>query len=396
MKKIFSAILAVLLVTLLLTSAVALPADPSAVGAGRGLRFNDDGQFKILYVTDVQDVYPMKQAMIQFLNEALDATQPDLVIFGGDNIVTPDVRAYEQMLTPLIERNIKFSLVLGNHDSECSNMTPEQILEEYQKYPGCLAFDEVPALHGCGTHNLEVKSSDGSKTAFNIWLFDSGAYATFADGTSGYDCVRADQVEWYVNRSKELQAANGGALVPSLAFQHIIVAEVFEAMYFRTPNLGKASRNFSNGVSYSIVPNPLKVKGILQEIPCPSMDNEGQWDAFVERCDVMGCATGHDHTNSFVVDYKGVDIIQCAGSSYESYGNDNVRGATLFTVYEDWPFYYELERVTAADLAVKPGSELPGLSEKSLFDYHLGRLTFRLYLILTDLVELINVIQKQF
>jgi len=65
-------------------------------------------------------------------------------------------------------------------------------------------------------------------------------------------------------------------------------------------------------------------------------------------------------------------------------------------VYEDWPFYYELERVTAADLAVKPGSELPGLSEKSLFDYHLGRLTFRLYLILTDLVELINVIQKQF
>ncbi len=390
MKKLLSAFLALVMV-FSLTMAVSAAGTRETQGA---LQFNEDGKFKILFMADVQDGYPMKEAAVQFINEVLDATNPDLVIFGGDNIVTSDILAYEQLLAPLVERGVQFTLVFGNHDDESTHLTPEQMLAEYQKRPGCLAYDPEPSLHGCATHNLEIKSSDGIKTAFNLWMFDSGAYSTYENGESGYDCVRADQIGWYKNQSAALQAANGGELVPSLAFQHIIVQEVYEAAYFKTPNLGKLTKNFCDGTSYGVVPNLFKIDGIIQEGPCPSLDNEGQWDAFVERGDVLGCVSGHDHVNSFIVNFKGVDIIQCSGVSYNSYGNTNVRGATLFTLDESKPFEYEKQLITAASLAVKDGSALPGLDGYSKADYIFATIGNKIILIIMGILKLSLAIVK--
>ena len=153
MKKMLSAVLALVMVFSL--TAVAF-ANGTANPQG-ALRFNADGKFKILFLADVQDGYPMKEAAVKFINEALDATQPDLVVFGGDNIVCDDIQAYEQLLAPLVARGVKFTFVFGNHDDESTQLTPEQILVEYQKRPGCLAVDPVPALHGCATHNLAAR-----------------------------------------------------------------------------------------------------------------------------------------------------------------------------------------------------------------------------------------------
>ena len=390
MKKMLSVILA-------LTMVFSLTAVAGANGTANPqgtLSFRADGKFKILFLADVQDGYPMKDAAVQFINEVLDAAEPDLVIFGGDNIVTDDILAYEQLLPPLVERGIKFTFVFGNHDDESTHLNPEQMLAEYQKRPGCLAVDPEPSLHGCATHNLEIKSSDATKTAFNLWLFDSGDYATYENGESGYDCVRADQIEWYKNKSAVLQATNGGELVPSLAFQHIIVQEIYEAAYFKTPNLGKLTKNFCDGTSYGVVPNLLKINGIIQEGPCPSLDNDGQWDAFVQRGDVLGCVSGHDHVNSFVVNFKGVDIIQCAGVTYNSYGNTNVRGATLFTLDESKPFEYEKQVITAASLALEDGSALPGLDGFSRGDYFFGTVSYKLVVMIMNFVRLFYALVK--
>ena len=80
------------------------------------LRFRANGKFKILALADVQDSYPMEPAVIQFISEALDFTSPDLVVFLGDNIVGTDPKSIEQMITPLVERNVPFTFVFGNHD----------------------------------------------------------------------------------------------------------------------------------------------------------------------------------------------------------------------------------------------------------------------------------------
>lgn len=358
MKKILAVLLAVMM--MLSLSSVSFAADNSKNG---DLQFGEDGKFKILLFADVQDGYPMHKDFLNFMNQALDKAQPDLVIFLGDIIMSAETeedywKGYDELITPLADRDIPFTLVFGNHDDQDTHKgsTKDEKFAKYMSYDNCLAYDADPALHGTGTHNLEILSSDGSKTAFNLWMMDSGDYI---DG--GYDCVRADQIEWYNGVSAELEAANGGK-VNSLMFQHIVPADVAKQVMFTVNgNLGAgASTNFSDGTAATYLPNIFGFEdGWMFEQACPSPDNEGQWDAIVERGDVLGVFFGHDHINTYVANVNGVDAVNVPGSTYNSYYDMTCQGAMLLTIDENDTSTYEREMLYTSDLALEEGSELP-------------------------------------
>lgn len=377
-KKILSVILAALM--LLTVSVTAFAAEEGTAPAGDALQFDANGKFQILVLADVQDNYPVNEDTLQYIREALDTVKPDLVVFNGDNITIDDKAAYDQLMQPLVERGQKFTFVFGNHDVEDRSFTHEDILEIYQSYEGCLAYDADPSLHGCANHNLPILSSDGTKVAFNLWMFDSGDYLKNEDGSwyydeydsRVYDCVRKDQIEWYKEISKKLEAENGGK-VPSIAFQHIITEEGVAAILPEIPSfLGFMGRSFENGNAYSFVPVFTRIKsGFIFEPPCPSVDNDGQWDAFVERGDVLGCVFGHDHVNSFIAEYNGIDAIMTPGITSESYSNDMLRGGRIITIDENDPWNYETEMLHFHALALKEGSLLSEITGKSIADFRL-------------------------
>lgn len=358
MKKILAVLLAVMM--MLSLSSVSFAADNSKNG---NLQFGEDGKFKILLFADVQDGYPIAEDFLIYMNEALDKTQPNLVIFLGDIIMSAETsedywKGYDQLIEPLEARGIPFTLVFGNHDDQDTHKesTKDEKLAKYMSYESCLAYDADVALHGSGTHNLEILSSDGSKTAFNLWMMDSGDYIE-----GGYDCVRADQLEWYKGVSEDLEAANGGK-VPSLMFQHIVPAEVAkEVMFTVKGNLGDlASTNFSDGTAATYLPNIFAFEdGWMFEQACPSPDCEGQWDAITERGDVMGVFFGHDHINSYVANINGIDAVNVPGSTYNSYYDMTLQGAMLLTLDENDLSTYEREMIYTSDIALEEGSELP-------------------------------------
>ncbi len=364
MKKALSILLAI--VMLMSFSVVSFAADSSKNG---NLQFGEDGKFEILILADTQDGYPHRPDFINFLNQALDKTQPDLVIFLGDIVMSAvdgtDAsywKGYDELLNPLVERNIPFTLVFGNHDEETNpNSNKEEMLAKYQTYAGCLAYDADPALHGTATHNIEILSSDGSKTAYNLWMMDSGSYVFSEDGTEEYyDCVRADQIAWYEAESNALEEANGG-LVPSMMFQHIIPAEVAkQVMITSSLPLGVGGKDLLDGTSLTYLPNMFGYQsGSVLEMPCPSLDCEGQWDSIVNRGDVQAVFFGHDHTNTFVADVDGVDAINVPGATYRSYQSFVDQGAMLVTLDESDLSTYKTELIRTADLALEEGSLLP-------------------------------------
>ncbi len=351
MKKIISVFLGV---CILITSTIMCCASSDNVQ----LQFNEDGSFKILALADVQDDYPLEPAVLQLISEALDYTKPDLVVFLGDNIVGEDIKAIDEMVAPIVDRDIPFTLVFGNHDDQ-DGLTREMQLREFQKYEECVAYDAVPELHGVATHNLPILSSDGKKTAFNLWMFDSGSYY-FEDGVElGYDWVREDQIEWYNSVRNEMTKENGGNLVPSLAFQHIIPQEPCKEMFYQSPfNLGSLTNNFADGTSYTFIPNLTKYDGIIFEQSCPSYGNDGQWDAMVNGGDVLGLVVGHDHVNNFIINVDGVDLIQTPAITYNSYYTELYQGARVIEINEEDPWNYETYMVTANELAQVEGSQL--------------------------------------
>ena len=323
------------------------------------LKFDKNGEFKIMHLCACQDGHPADQKMLKFIDAALKEYQPDIVVLGGDNTVGPEDSkklAIEELCNVFVKNETYFTLVFGNHDRE-QGVENDELLPMYQFYGKgyCLAYDEVPSLHGTGTHNLPVMSSDGTKVKFNLWMFDSGSHYIDDEGNDlgFYDCVRKDQIEWYQKESNELATLAGGK-VPSLAFQHIVVGEVFDALFHESlVDLGVLTPKTNNGKIYSFFPKTENIQdGFLFEFPCPSEKNEGQFEAMVAQKDVLAIFSGHDHINSYTTELDGIKIINTPGATYNSYGNEITRGMRMITVKENDTWNFETEVVTISQFAL--------------------------------------------
>ncbi len=350
------------------------------------LKFRSTGKFKMLILADVQDNFPVKESVLQFMREAIQYEDPDLVVFCGDNTTRGEEESIDQIVQPVVEANIPFTFVYGNHDDDGMLSNDEQ-LPYYTKYSNCLAYDADPALTGCATHNLPILSSDGEKLAFNLWMFDTGSDARNADGEwLGYDWVRKDQIEWYNTTRDAMTAENGGEVVPSIAFQHIIPQEPAREIFYESPvSLGELTTNYSDGTQSTFIPDITKFDGYLLEKSCPSYGNDGQWGAMVQGGDVLGVVVGHDHTNNFIVNCDGIDLIQTPGVTYDSYYSNMFQGARVIELDESNPREYETYLVTSNELANRDGSLLPELGDRSEFSYTLSFYFSKIYTFVYDL-----------
>lgn len=304
------------------------------------LRFDENGEFKILHITDTQDKYPANEEMIQFIHHCLDKYDPDLVVLGGDNTVKNDPADAEkgvaEIVAPFVEHETYFTLVFGNHDRE-QGVDNATLLSYYQKAGGkyCLAYNGFiePGTNRASTHNLPIMSSSNPlKVAYNLYMFDSGTSIPDA----GYECVTAAQVEWFKTTNSAYTALNGGKVIPSMAFQHIIVGEIMDVFYKEKSEVAiSLDSKFCNGKEYDLtVANYSAIEdGMLLEPPCPGDENFGQFDALVEQ-GTVAVFSGHDHINTFTVELNGVDIVNTPGCTFQSYGQDYNRGARLITLHE--------------------------------------------------------------
>ncbi len=352
MKKIISVALCVMMLVATLSIGVSAEKDFSTP-----LRFNADGTFKIMQVSDLQDEMLLNDVVKSFLQAALEDQKPDLVVLTGDNIsggscqsgvaksidMTNCKNAIKQFMSIFEKYEVPVAMVFGNHDNE-SQVSKEELMAMYEEYDCFIGEDEGDALFGCGTYNLPIYSStDSSKMAYNLWMFDSN---TYDEELGGYDYVRDDQVEWYVNKSNELKAANGGEAVPSMAFQHIIVKEIFDLIDEHDSYID-GSLLEREGKYYTFKPGVLK-SGYLKEYPCPPTRDGKQFKAIQAQGDVVAMFFGHDHNNTFVADYNGIDLVATPGMTFHSYSNED-RGFRIITLNENDTSTYETSIIQFAD-----------------------------------------------
>ncbi len=331
-KKIISILMAVIIMASISVTGLAAEGQENQ----NVLQFGTDGKFSIMHITDTHLESDNVDDSVWLIAKACDKEKPDLVVVTGDNVLncddTNETKTYiDKLMTVFEERNIPTAITFGNHDSETGAMTREELMAYYNTYSCSVSVDDGEALSGCGTYNLPILSSDGSKVKFNVWVFDSNDYD--AEGHYGY--VKADQVEWYKAESDKLTAANGGEVVHSIAFQHIIVADVYEALKkTERKRLFSYSHMYNKDEYYMFDPDRVN-HGTLTETPCSGYYNDGQFSAMVEKGDVLGIFTGHDHTNAFGVEYKGIEIGNTVSSRYNRDAFSSQYGYRMFEIDEN-------------------------------------------------------------
>ena len=341
------------------------------------LRFDDNGKFKILHVADTHLKYGMRvEETLWLIGVACDREKPNLVVLTGDNLYNYDdanetKKLIGELMTVFESRNIPVAVTFGNHDSERGTMTRDELLDSYNAY-SCSLSNDVKELSGTGTYNLPILSKSGDKVAFNLWVFDSGDY----DEEERYSQVQKDQIDWYKETSEQLKAENGGEKVNSLVFQHIIVPEIYDALVKKDDAVAYSFRHIYNKGEYYHLNEENTNSGVLCEKPCPGYYNYGQFDALVEQGDVLAMFVGHDHSNSFSVKHKGIDIVNTLSARYNWPFGSTRFGYRVIMVDESDTTTYQTESVRYHDFIDKEFAN--SKKEVDPFGYKLAlRLAFK-------------------
>lgn len=336
------------------------------------LKFGADGKFKILHITDIHCVQPIMdddenreipesryKETINVIEKLVEKANPDMVVFGGDNVsghwkeFTYDYikQTIEDITAPIRARNIPLGVVFGNHDGEIGFHTEFQMMM-YMEYANCRSNLNDADVYGCGNCCITIKDSKGEKDAFALWLMDSNDYETNSEGGNSYDHVHTSQINWYENKAAQLKDANGGEPVPAILFQHIPVQQELDGYREATEN---DAYTFERDGNYYIVGNKIH-EGRIREVPCPpNMEKEyrNQFESWKKTGDIFAAFFGHDHVNDFRMNVDGIDLYQTIGAGYFTYGKE--RGGRLIVLDENNPRQLqtetiEIERITDTEI----------------------------------------------
>lgn len=335
------------------------------------LNFRADGTFKVMQITDPQDDHCTEKRTVELITKALEQENPDLVVFSGD-IITGGDRSPEEtriainnMVAPIEAAGVPFMITFGNHDEDSSEITglyePDQ-LEIYRGYSCNINEpDYEDRVTGTGEMVTLVRGSFDRNPKLAVWGLDSGRYAPNPIAgqdinqepvkyDNKWDWIREDQVNWYVEKSKNIEKRYGKK-IPGMMFFHIPLPE-HEYMW----DVDKGYE-YPDHMLVGKQPGKHEIQGERNECVCTGPFNSGLFGAMVERGDIKTVFVGHDHINNYQGNYYGIQLGYGASSGFGPYGfegdeRNRLRGVRIFEVSEANPEKISTHMLLASELGI--------------------------------------------
>ena len=316
--------------------------------------------FKILHLTDIHiggSLYSYSKDMkaLKACYAEIEHTHPDLVVVTGDlcfplgimSLSLNNSAPVQQFAAFMRNTGIPWAFTYGNHDTEnLASLNKQELNDVYKslsfKTSGNLLYPYVqPDIMGRNNQLIEIRNTDGTLNT-GLFMIDSNAYT--GEGINVYDYIHDDQVDWYADEVKRMNA-EAGHTVNSFVFFHIPLQQYKTATELYLEG--------SDEVKYFFGENPGDHGGITNDLVCCSDYPSKLFDTALELGSTTGFFCGHDHYNNASLEYKGIrltygmsiDYLAMPGIEKET----KQRGAELITIHKDST--WDLEQIPLDTIA---------------------------------------------
>lgn len=268
------------------------------------LQKTDDSDFVILQLTDIHiagSIFTVKgdRQAIYAVTEIVQNTQPDLIVLTGDSLFPMiykgniNNKLTTKMLGTLFEGfGIPWTLAFGNHDAESFTLwNKDKQIAHYESLQNCLVtkgknFDG-DSKNSKGNFVIELKNKDGSLNQA-LFMMDCNGYD---GGMFSYNYLRDQQVSWYegeIDRLNTKFQKTANEPIKSMLFTHIPLFE-YRTAYDLAKAGDKSAKLLRDGKNENI---------------CSTDKQVGKmFDAIINKKSTRAVFVGHDHVNTFAVDY---------------------------------------------------------------------------------------------
>ncbi len=179
------------------------------------LRLDENNNFKILQLTDIQFTDYMGKNSIAVLDSVIDYADADLIVLTGDQI-SPEYlggrkaksRKIVQQITMYMDsKEVPWTLCFGNHDGAMGVLTKREMLKEYQKsayFIGGLEESQYFESYSnfkedtyCN-YFIPIYAHEGEEVEYGVFVMDCATSLV-----SPYDGYTIGQIAFYNEMSKK-------------------------------------------------------------------------------------------------------------------------------------------------------------------------------------------------
>jgi len=283
----------------------------NAFGQKRELKFDQNGEFKIVQFTDMHLQTDVAQTVYDLAKEIVEMEKPDLVVITGDVTFQKSVEDLLNGLANIFaDKKIPWVTVLGNHDTE-SGTPAKKFTEIYRSLPYNLN-STTSGIKGETNYIIPIAGKDNKQEAL-LYFFDSNTYNTLKGKVDGsYGWIEFSQIDWYRKQSAGFTKKNNGTPIPSLSFFHIPLPE-YKSLWDK---------------------DSIGCIGSKHEKVCSASINSGMYTSMLECGDIMGMFVGHDHVNDYIGNYNGIAMAYGRFSGTKNIYGDLTPGARVIVLKE--------------------------------------------------------------
>ncbi len=262
------------------------------------------------------------------VKEMVDKVSPDLITFTGDFSYGADDICYKNAADLINSFGVPWAFVWGNHDNQCGAERVDELAELMMSYSNCI-FEKGDASLGSG--NYVIRIDEDNIPIYSLIMMDSHDREDWIDDSGEktwcWGRLNKNQLDWYEKTAKGINTKIALLThIPLPAFRMAFSTawnkeyEPKKVTYDET----KKQKYWNEGYKNSY--------GTCYEDICSYPIDSGEFSVISKGGNTELILVGHDHVNSFVIDYKGIKLAYALKTGAGCYWNENLNGGTVIKI----------------------------------------------------------------